>query len=135
MKKRLESFKILKESIDYFKNQGFKVGVWHWSFWIKDFSPFTMITGADGKVSSGFTCPFDNDFIKFAGDFTKELAHLGIDSILLDDDYRFGHLDVANGCMCDKHLTKIREISGEEISREELSKKILVGGKNKCRSA
>ena len=55
--------------------------------------------------------------------------------IMFDDDLRYGFFDIGFGCLCDNHVAAISEILGEKLTGEELSKRILSGGRNKYRSA
>ena len=125
----------LKDNCAFLKKEGFEVGVWGWSFLLEgDKDNFAHIKGLDGKhVDQGARCPLDPNFRKFVGSFAAELAKTGVDIILFDDDYRLAFWGGSLACGCDIHLTRIRELLGENISAEEFKRKVLTGGKNKYR--
>ena len=132
---RAREFAKLKENIRYFKEQGFTVGVWNWSFMVKGHNDFEKITNQAGDVYPDQACPCDEKFVSFAADYFREIAAMGPDLLLLDDDYRFGHLGVGVACFCDDHLKRVSEKLGEPISREFLAEKALKGGPNRYREA
>lgn len=131
-----KELKLIKEYCDFFKANGLEVGVWFWTFWVEGENNFTKMTSANGNALKDFVCPLDPEYKKFMGETIKQVAECGVDIIMYDDDYRFGFLS-GDGirCTCDLHMKKIREILGEDITREELQKKAISGGKNKYRDA
>lgn len=128
-------FAKLRENIKLFKEQGFTVGVWNWSFMIKGESDFRKMTNHLGGTYSAFACPCDEKFVSFATAYFQEIAQMGPDILLLDDDYRFGHLGAGAACFCEDHLKVVSEKLGEPISREFLAEKVLKGEPNKYREA
>ena len=80
-------------------------------------------------------CPKDENFVKFAADYIKDIAKTGVDLIQFDDDLRYGFLSDSPACLCDNHIAEINRITGENSTREELAKHIVSGGKNKYRDA
>lgn len=128
-------FAKLRENIKLFKEQGFTVGVWIWSFMIKGESDFRKMTNHLGGTYSAFACPCDEKFVSFATAYFQEIAQMGPDILLLDDDYRFGHLGAGAACFCEDHLKVVSEKLGEPVSREFLAEKVLKGEPNKYREA
>ncbi len=128
----------LKPLIPYFKQHGYEVGVWLWTFWRRD--PENVpdgvypITGFDASTNRHF-CPSSPEFVKQACEFLSQIALLSPDIILFDDDYRFGFLPTGYGCCCPNHLKMLSDEVGEEITREGLEKKLFSGKGNKYRSA
>ena len=128
----------LKENCEYFHKQGFEVCAWIWTFWINGEHPYTELSAVaeDKRTVSGFACPLDDDFRIFAGEYIADIARCGVDMIMFDDDFRYGFHSGGNmGCICELHRKRICEEVGEEISRADLAKRILSGGKNKYRDA
>ncbi len=122
-------FLSLRITAVFFKEKGFEVGAWIWTFWVKDnknFKNMRYINGTEIK---------DENFVKFAADYIKDIAKIGVDIIQFDDDFRYGFLSDSPACLCDNHIAEINRITGENSTREELAKHIVSGGKNKYRDA
>ena len=143
---------LLKELIPYFREKGFEVGVWIWTFWKKELTPdfineniqvnslgkqrlTTETLASNQNISSGFCCPSAPQFVKDATDFIKEIASYNPDIIMFDDDYRFGHLGGFGGCYCKHHLKAVSKKLERDITREELFKKVYEGKPNIERNA
>ena len=128
-------FSALNENVPLFKAAGFTVGVWVWTFMVRESNSYTHITAPDGKVSRDQVCPSDKDFCKFAYEYLQNIAKSHPDMIMFDDDFRYGYLDCGLGCTCENHRKYISGLLGEDVSDKDMSKLILGGGKNKYRSA
>ncbi len=130
-----EELEALKENCDYLHQKGYEVGIWGWSF-IFDTpeNEFTLLTSFNGVVNPVSACPLDKNFLEFAGKYIIELAKVGPDMILFDDDFRIAY---SNGlsCACKNHLARISEIVGESVTAEQMKEKLNYGGKNKYRDA
>lgn len=124
----------LKDNAAYLKMEGFEVGVWSWSFWMKDASGYTRIKRTSGAETT-FVCPSDPAFRAFAAGYIKDFARCGIDIILYDDDYRYGYFDDEQGCLCENHVRYMEELLGEKLPENYIKDKLLSGGRNKYRSA
>ena len=133
--KQKKVFASLKESIPLFKNAGFTVGVWVWTFMIREQNSFTHIRGVNGKPSKEQVCPSDKNFCDFACEYLINLAKCKPDIILFDDDFRYGSLDCGLGCTCKSHRAYMENILGEKLPEGDLSSLIFKGGRNKYRSA
>lgn len=135
--RRSAEMKSLKENCEFFHKHGLEVGAWVWAFIILGESNYIHMTGLDGAVSNenGILCPSDDNFRKFAGEYIAEVAACGVDLIMYDDDMTYGYHDFGFGCACENHMKYTRELLGENISREELRKKVLFGGESKYRTA
>lgn len=125
----------LTENCKFFKERGFEVGVWLWTFMLSDNKDFTTMRAITGEEFPELMCPTDEKFVEFAGEYLKDLARCGVDIIQLDDDFGYGFSMADPACLCDNHIAKINEITGDKKSREELCDYILKGGKNKYRDA
>lgn len=130
-----KTFDDLKKFISVFKDAGFEVGVWLWTFMAVDDKKYTHITSPNGRVSKDQVCPSDEDFGKFASDYIADVAKCAPDLIMFDDDFRYGFLDCGLGCACKNHRKYMSELLGEELPPEGLGKKIFGGRGNKYRSA
>ena len=135
--RRSAEMKSLKENCEFFHKHGLEVGAWVWAFIILGESNYIHMTGLDGAVSNenGILCPSNDNFRKFAGEYISEVAACGVDLIMYDDDMTYGYHDFGFGCACENHMKYTCKLLGEDISREELRKKVLCGGESKYRTA
>ena len=134
-KKRIESLKELEDNCKFFKEKGFEVGAWIWTFWVKNNTEFRNMRSIKGTEIREFMCPTDEKFVEFATDYMSDIAKCGIDLIMFDDDFRYGFLSDSPACLCDKHIEIINSITGEKSIREEIYNHIVSGRKNKFRDA
>lgn len=134
--KKALSLKNLEESCKFFHNRGYEVGAWVWTFMFRDPHPYDTMVSIKGIPMPTYACPMDEDFSTFVADYLHDVALTGVDLIQFDDDFRYGFLG-PNGpaCLCEHHMAVIREILGEDCTREEVSEHILKGGPNKWRDA
>ena len=123
------------DHIKFYRNEGFEVGVWGWTFWAKGELPFTEITSLEGKKNHLFYCPADPAFRAFAAEYVADIARLSPDLIQYDDDCRFAHFGNGVNCFCEHHLALISDILGEKVDREKLQKELFVGKTNRYRRA
>ena len=135
----------LKENVDFFRKEGIEAGVWidtighgaDLSFdsdFTPSFSKFTKMKSLSGTVREFVFCPLDKNFRERIATYAANLATSGTKSILLDDDFRISH-GVGYYCACDLHMARIRELCGEDISREDLEKAVFHSKTNKYRDA
>lgn len=132
---RKEMLDTLRTCCDFFHSKGLEVGAWLWTFTVAEENSFVHMTGVGGEVSKLQVCPSDDNFRKAAGEYLAAVAECGVDIIQFDDDFRYGHNDFEVGCACENHMKYVRELLGEDISREELGKRALCGGGNRYRDA
>lgn len=133
--KRIEVLKELEDNCKFFKENGFEVGAWIWTFWVKNNTTFKNMCSIKGSEIKEFMCPTDDKFVEFATDYISDVAKCGVDLIMFDDDFRYGFLSDSPACLCDRHIEIINGITGETSTREELEKHITTGGRNKFRDA
>ena len=133
--KRRQVMKDLRENCAYFKANGFETGAWVWTFWLENNKSFTNMRSLNGAEIKEFMCPSDKNFVEFASGYIRDIAETGVDIIQFDDDFRYGFLSDSPACLCDKHIAEICRLTGDELTREEIRKYILTGGKNKYRDA
>ena len=127
--------KELRENCAYFKVNGFETGAWVWTFWLENNKSFTNMRSLNGTEITEFMCPLDKSFVEFAAGYIRDIAETGVDIIQFDDDFRYGFLSDSPACLCDRHIAEICRLTGEQLTREEIQKHILTGGKNKYRDA
>lgn len=132
---RKAALQSLREDCAYFKNLGFEVGSWCWTFMVREDFGFTRMKSPTGRESSMDVCPSDEAFCDYAADYIRELAATGVDLIMFDDDFRYGFQDMGLGCVCENHLARMREITGENFTLDDIRDHLLSGKKNKYRSA
>lgn len=136
--KRKNMLENLREECRFFHEQGFEVGAWTWTFAFREETPFTPVLTVEEEetVLKNISCAFDPDFRAFAAEYIKDLARCGVDLILFDDDFRYGCIGSQKvGCLCPYHTAEINRLTGKNLTRAELAKAILTGGKNPHRDA
>ena len=134
--KRVRVMQELTDNCRFFKEQGFEVGAWIWTFWLYGNRAFRSKRSINGVEIEDSMCPTDENFVRFAADYIKEIAECGVDIIQFDDDFRYGSLKgQSTTCLCDGHIAEINRITGERSTREELAYHITNGAKNKYRDA
>lgn len=135
-KKRAQALTELADNCRFFKENGFEVGAWLWTFWLKNNTEFANMRDINGIEITEFMCPTDQKFVAFAAEYIKDIARSGVDIIQFDDDFRYGFLSQsAPGCLCDNHIMEINRMTGEKLGLAEIREHILNGGKNKYRDA
>ena len=125
----------LSDNCKFFKAEGFEVGAWIWTFWVKGETDFTLMRTLSGALRNEFMCPLDKNFTSFAATYISDIAKCGVDLIQFDDDFRYGIVGDLPACLCEHHIKLINEIIGENLTREEIKNHILSGSKNKVRDA
>lgn len=82
-------------------------------------------------------CPLDERFAENFMEVIRTVAGAGVTRILLEDDFALGSGKFLHDavCACDRHLKLYREKIGENLSREEIAKRVLGGGGNPYRDA
>ncbi len=133
--KQKNMFEKLADNCRFFRENGFEVGAWLWTFWMKDNKRFRNMRSIQGTEIKEFICPTDEEFVKFASDYVESVARCGVQLIQFDDDFRYGFLSDSPACLCDAHIREINRMTGTVSTREELMRAIICGGKNQFRSA
>ena len=134
----------LEKAIAFFQKEGFEVGVWMDAFghggvlahstmsdYVKD---FTRIRGADGRFAQEGFCPLDENFKSVYMSAIKQVANMGPDLIMLDDDFRMNIRQYHMGCCCDRHIKILCDRLGEEIPYEKMEELAFTGGENRYRT-
>ncbi len=137
---------LLTENINFYKENGFEVGVWIGGLGhggtlshehAKAAQNYTLIVGlASGGSSSDSFCPTDPDFFTMYSNYVRRLALAGAPMIMIDDDLRIAlHGPVGLGCACHRHLAMFSERVGDghAYTREELKEVLFTGAANPLR--
>ncbi len=134
-KQRQEQYRMLKKYCVFFKEHGFEVGAWLWTFWYEGDASVTYMHSVSGNSAAPFVCPSDAAYRRIVCDDLINIAKCGVDLILFDDDFRFTHFAEGMCCACDNHLKEISHRIGKTVRRELLEQKLLHGGANPLRRA
>ena len=133
--RRRAALAALTENCRFFKKNGFEVGAWIWTFWIKGHHAFRCMRSIKGTEITQFVCPTDESFVRFACSYAQDIARCGVDLIQYDDDFRYGWLSDSPACLCDGHMAAIKKITRMDVTREEAEAYITAGGRNEVRDA
>ncbi len=133
--KRKDTLALLREECAIYKEAGFKVSAWNWTFQFPYETEFTRMTSIDGVESAAEVCPADPAFRAYAADYVAEIAAAGVDMLLFDDDYRFTPMSICQPCTCAHHLKLTEKYLGRPVTREEIAAVAIKGPKNPVRSA
>lgn len=129
--------KLLGKLTDYFESHGIDVIAWGNSLG-HDGSPtaergkYTPLR-CFGKGDTRAFCPLDPDLIRDLCTWVKNVAAVGVKTILLDDDLRLGYRG-GLGCLCPRHRQKLAAALGEDLPADELYRRIFSGGENPTRT-
>lgn len=139
---QVKYFTDLKKHYDYFKSQGYEVGIWisGYGFGAADykFDPVfdgePRITNIEGRSYAAF-CPEGDKIVEYMTRHVKNIAEIvNPDMIMFDDDMCLS-VRPGLGCFCDKHMALYKEKFGREFTREELKTLIFTGNNHEYRKA
>lgn len=83
--------------------------------------PYTHMTGIGGDTCDGSYCMNDRRFLEeYIVPSYRLLANAEPDYIWIDDDVRYGHMPVGNGCFCDGCIALFNSETGSTYTRESL---------------
>ncbi|MBQ6420884.1 MAG: hypothetical protein IJK02_07430 [Clostridia bacterium] len=92
------------------------------------------MTGIDGDVCAGSFCPGD---VRYIEEYVKPLYRIyceaAPDFIWVDDDVRYGHIPVGNGCFCDGCINAFNLRCGCCFTRETLKAALTAPGNTALR--
>ena len=135
---RGEHLSQLQEQLTYFRDNGMETGLW---ITVLGFGnnianrniPWTRLRSVTGihLAEGDVFCPEDPDFLDAFLSYVQQLAGLDADLLMLDDEFCLSHPGI--GCFCDRHLKKMSDLLGEELTMEGLPERIFTGGKNRYR--
>lgn len=138
-----QTLQLLKELVPYFHENGLEVLVWlgetlghDGDYFFDRYTNMRAIDWAGELREIGAFCPSDTHFTADFCHWIQDIAKCGPDMIMLDDDFRLGcRANVLLCCCCDRHLSRMSEIVGEEIHVKNMKNFPFNGGKNKYRDA
>lgn len=86
---------------------------------------YHFMTNTKGEVCRGSYCMNDQKFLdEYVRPVYTELANAKPDFIWIDDDVRYGHMPIGNGCFCDCCIEKFNRVNGTSFTREALAKEL-----------
>ncbi len=88
---------------------------------------YTGMTNIDGQVCHGSFCPNDQNVQEYVRAQYQLVTEANPDYIWIDDDVRFGHMPIGNGCFCDNCLKIFEKETGIKYTRESLKKALNEG--------
>ncbi len=90
------------------------------------YQPFVSINGV---TCFGAFCVADPLYRRDFAAWAAASAKAGASLVLLDDDFRMSsHGDSAYaGCLCDAHVKRFCEMVGEDLTREEIARRVFTG--------
>ena len=133
----------IKDKMALYENAGFEVGIWIIALGFggktlpynkKAAQNYTRIKSTRGFVGDDAICPLDTDYTYAMSTLVEDLASIGLKVIMFDDEFCL-NIRPGLGCACDLHMEKMRRELGEDITREEIEKKVYSGAPSKYRDA
>lgn len=131
----LDQMNKLRSATTFFKSHGYEVAAWFWALMTDKKLDFIRLHDFNGNKIPAFSCPTDENFVKYAVDCIEDIARCGVDMIVFNDDLRYGFFSSEMNCLCENHIKHICEIVGEDLNRDELKERIKNGSENKYRDA
>ncbi len=92
-------------------------------------APFTMYVGRDDGEEKNKYCPYDEGVREHFREAMRTIASHNPKAIMVDDDFRLMFF-YGRGCACELHMKRLSELSGTDITREELNERIATYGED-----
>lgn len=126
---------ILKQRMEQARKRGYKTGInilttlGHHNENLDNSlkGDYTYMTNIDGEVCQGSFCPNDENMRNYVRAIYQMAARANPDYIWIDDDVRFGHMPIGNGCFCNNCLRIFEKETGVHYTRESLKKAMNEG--------
>ena len=84
----------------------------------------------DGSLAQEMACPLSKGWRNWFFEAYRLYATTGPNKLWLEDDFKtFAYQAWTLGCFCDKHIELFSEQIGQQISREDIVKRVLAPGK------
>ena len=130
-----ERSSILKERMEQARKRGYRTGInilttiGHHNENLNNSlkGNFTFMTNIDGDICQGSFCPNDENMREYIRSLYELTTHANPDYIWIDDDVRFGHMPIGNGCFCENCLAIFEKETGKKYTRESLKKALNEG--------
>jgi hypothetical protein len=81
---------------------------------------YTPMTNLDGELCLGSRCSNDPKMQGYIRELYQIITRANPDFIWIDDDVRFGHMPIGQGCFCEHCLERFAKKMGRRYSRAEL---------------
>lgn len=120
---------ILKERIELAKSRGFSCGInvlatighHHEDLGNTPAWQYRTMVNANGEECRGTVCMNDERYIReYVEPIYRMLASVAPDHIWVDDDIRYGHMPIGNGCFCPLCIDRFNRANGFSYTRETL---------------
>jgi len=126
---------ILKERMELARKRGYKTGInilstiGHHNENLDNSlkGDYTFMTNINGAVCNGSFCPNDERMREYIQTIYQLATQANPDYIWIDDDIRFGHMPIGNGCFCDNCLAIFEKETGTKYTRESLKQALNEG--------
>lgn len=92
------------------------------------------MTNIDGKTNEAVFCPADKRYLE---EYVKPLYRIFCsaepDFVWVDDDLRYGHIPIGNGCFCSGCIRKFNADNGYDFTSETLKAALIAAGNTALR--
>lgn len=122
-------FSILRDRIERAKEAGFSCGInvlstiGHHPERMDEAldGPWRHMTNIDGEACEASFCPGDEAYQEeYVAPLYRMCCEAKPDFIWIDDDIRYGHIPIGNGCFCDGCIARFNKENHRHFSREAL---------------
>lgn len=97
--------------------------------YMNESAPYQHCVGRVGGKTEYRYCPYDDGLRKYFRDVMAKLAARKPKAIMVDDDFRL-MFSWGKGCACPLHMKKFHELTGTQMTREELNARIAHFGED-----
>lgn len=116
-----EKYKIFKKKLDSMKIPSgvlVQASIGH-GWLLGERFPYQGYVNFNDGAETNTVCPFDEGFREYIYDAMRKIALCAPESIMVDDDFRT-IFRPGEGCGCPLHMSRFNQLSGKNLSREEL---------------
>lgn len=140
--KQIAYFKGFSENARFYKEQGFRLGVWISTFGFggplndeisKKMQEEFRITSVLGAQCGDAFCPEGQTFVSYCVRYIQQIAKFVEPEMIMLDDELCLSVRPGLGCFCEQHMKLYGQEFGELHSREDLKKLIFTGYNEKYR--
>ena len=136
----------LKKNIEFFKQNDICTNVWvattigHGMSLMgvgvtRGVNKYQSLVNLNGVTLAGTNCPCDKNFCEDISKYIARIATLGVETILLDDDFRMSQRSSTFCCACSDHLSLMSEKAGREITIDNIKELVFSPKPTKYRAA
>jgi len=131
-KNALVSIKSYAEKISFW---GYEVAIWVRTLDVLEKPSYKKLTDFNGKTLNSWKCPLCMEFREDYLSLITEVAKIGIETIILEDDFRLQNTTMNAACFCDEHLKLYSQILKKPVTRELMYEYAFKKGPNEFRDA